>query len=232
MSKPMTYDHGDYCLRTSLYTCSILKDLNTHNGKYKYPFHLIDFKAMERECKLSPLSLFPIKSEEYTWSRSDGLTRWLYDHVLKYLKLDLHKGLSGDQLRAYYLYLMLTKQKRKAWLHILGIVLRLGFTPSLMEHCIFKPQAYIALLYTAWKPLKYLSYPFFKLSVIRNLKKPIEQGTTNKILLLPTMYALGMELPKYDYICKVYDTYFSQDDNRFIGISMKEFFKNHLTLTK
>jgi len=236
------YDHGDYCLRQSLYT--IAKKSSDNCFIRAEGLRLLN--VMEKECKLSPLSLFPIKSEEYTWSRSDGLTRFLYDHFFKYLGLDFHKGLNHDQLRAYYLYLYLTKQRGKAVKHLLSLILRLGFAPSMMEHCLFKPQAYICLLATIWKPLQYLVYPFFKWSAMRNLEASVASGTTNKITLLPTLKALGymtkvdkmdsrepiytVQMGNYSYIFskshidKIYDTYFCQDDNRFIGVALKESF--------
>ena len=226
------YNHGDYCLLTSLYC-------------YATEGNELWMEAMEKECKLSPLSLFPRKSEEYTWSRSDGLTRWIYDKILCHFNIDPHKGLNGDQLRAYYLYLLKTKQRRKAWMHIGGFVLRLGFFPSMMEHVIWKPQSIICLLAAAWRPLRFLVYPFFRYSVERNLEEDILDGTTNKITLLPTLKELGyLEVCRklYESVLyinigsyhvaytnswsdRVYRTYFCQDDNRFIGESLMEVFK-------
>ena len=135
MNKPKTYNFGDYCLLTSLYCYANIWSSDDEFRVNSY----IYLGAMEEECKLSPLSLFPIKSEEYTWSRSDGLTRWLYDNALKHFNINPGKGLNFDQLRGYYLYLYKTKQRKKACKHLLSWIARLGFAPSLMEHVFFKP---------------------------------------------------------------------------------------------
>lgn len=234
MNKPKTYNFGDYCLLTSLYCYANIWSSDDEFRVNSY----IYLGAMEEECKLSPLSLFPIKSEEYTWSRSDGLTRWLYDNALKHFNINPGKGLNFDQLRGYYLYLYKTKQRKKACKHLLSWIARLGFAPSLMEHVFFKPQAMAMLLATIWKPLHYLVWPFLYFSVKKNFNETIEQGTTNKITLIPTLIELGylevtdnfvyIKIGNYHksfsslWVKKVYDVYFSQEDNKFIGEAMKE----------
>lgn len=226
-----TYDLGDYCLRTSLYCYSCVKNGRIINIEDK---ELMDH--MEIECKLDPLSLFPRKSEYYKWSNSDGLTRFIYNFFLRFLGIDPYKGLNFDQLRAYYLYLYATKQRKKAIKHLAGWFLRLGFAPSLMEHIIFKPQAIIMLLATIWYPLHYLVYIPFIFSVRKNMTEPIEVGTTNKITLLPTLkelkyldvggYIVFIEMLGYkyayfkDYVIDVYRTYFAAPNLVFIADSM------------
>ena len=240
-NKPKSYNFGDYCLLTSLWIYSMLdtKAFNEDTGETTDGIKaLVAFEAMEKECKLDPLSLFPIKSEEYTWSRSDGLTRWLYDNILKYFGINPGKGLNFDQLRGYYLFLYRTKRRKKACKHLLSWIARLGFAPSLMEHVFFKPQALVMMLATIWKPLHYLVWPFLYFSVKKNFEETIEQGTTNKITLIPTLMELGylevaedfifIKIGRYhrafhkSWVERVYDVYFCQEDNKFIGIAMKE----------
>lgn len=195
-----TWDHGDFVLRTSLVRSGfMLAGIDAYEE---------EMSIMERECRLDTL-FRQRKSPVYTWSVSDGLTRWLYDNVLKHIGLDPYKGTNFDQLRAYWLYLYLTNNRKRALKHLIGFILRLGFTPSLMENVIFKPQSTILLLATIWEPLKYLVMLPFLLSVRRNLSVPISKSTTNKITLLPTMKVLGMELPDDEFITDTYTVYFS-----------------------
>jgi hypothetical protein len=140
-----------------------------------------------------------------------------------WIETNPRKGASIDQLRAYWLVLYMCRNKKVARKHLLGFILRLGFAPSLMENILFKPQSAILLLATVWEPLKYLAYPFYKISKWRNLRIGTWDNTTNKISLLPTMFLLGHKFsyPKdVFYIKRVYDTYFCQEDNKVVGAAM------------
>ena len=70
------------------------------------------------------------------------------------------------------------------------------------------------------------------------VEETIEQGTTNKITLIPTLMELGylevaddfifVKIGRYhrafhrSWVERVYDVYFCQEDNKFIGEAMKE----------
>jgi hypothetical protein len=179
---------------------------DTLNTKDDYIFH-----EMRKECRLAKW-LGHRKSAEYKWSNSGSEnpaennirqrpTKWIYDHILKYLGIDLYKGLNGDQYRAYFLALYLLREEKwvlgAACKVIFGFIVRLGMFPSLMEHCIFKPQIFVCLFRVHWVfyPMYLLCLPIFILTKNATLKQPLLFETTNKITLLPTMKALGYELP-------------------------------------
>ena len=213
------YDLGDYILRTSHYFV----------GKYMQNTLELDdwtiYKAMHRECRLNKW-FGHRKSAEYRWSISDGLTKWLYDKILKYINLDPYKGANCDQYRAYFMCLYLLNDWRGALRVMIGLLLRLGFLPSLMENCLFRPQAFVLLtkvkfpfrINYLWRPVHWVCLGFFMISKYKNLKIPIKVSTTNKISLLPTMKLLKFKLPNADYIKAVYLEYYKPEySNYFIG---------------
>lgn len=202
------FDKRDTCLQVSHYIWAksvlnetTLEDLN------------ILGEMLDVECRLSSPKGHR-KNRTYFWSNSDGLTRWLHDKILKYLDLDVYKGLNGDQYRAYFIWLYSDYIAGDRLIEnvINGYIRRLGFAPSLMEHCIFKPQAYVLLLkrtkYYKFNPLYWISRAAFHFSMKRNLKQPIKGHTTNKISLLPTMHYLGYDLPDKSYTDAVYNRYY------------------------
>ena len=192
-----TWNNGDFLLRASLLAVGDIL-LFKHLQKP-------DIKLAEIECRVNTF-FKQRKSATYTWAESDGLTRWLADK----LGINLFKGLNLDQLRAYWLYMYLVRDRKTAIKHLLGFIFRLGFTPSLMENILFRPHAAVMLLATIWKPLRFLVYPLLYISAKRNLKEPIIISTTNKITLLPTLLALGWKVPGYQYLRSVYMEYFKR----------------------
>jgi hypothetical protein len=221
------YDKGDWCLRSSLYASALLmqgKPYAANNAIWH----------MEMECEPESI-FFAKKSEEYRWSTSGSNnqeentlfkrpTYWIWKHILRHFGINPYKGLNGDQFRAYFIYLFLTKQKLKALKILLGFIIRLGFFPSFIENILFKPQTAVMLLVTIWKPLWYMLYPFQKLSESSNLAEPISVSTTNKISLLMSMAALKRPLPSIEYIEEVYFTYFCNNIN-FIAEEIIKAFK-------
>ena len=201
-----TWDHGDFLLRSSL---TAIGDIMFY-GKTIDP----SIALAELECRIHTY-FKQRKSAEYRWSKSDGLTRWIYDHIFRYFHFDPYKGLNFDQLRAYWLYLYLRKNRARAIKQLIGFILRLGFAPSFMEHIIMKPQSLVMLLATVWKPLRFLVYPFFYISAKLNLREPIEESTTNKITLLPTLAALGWKVPQHEYLIETYKEYFKPGSNLY-----------------
>lgn len=204
MHNKILYEHADYCLRASLYcTGQVLQK------QFDYYTIMLD---MFFECE--PESLWARKSRQYTWSKSEGLTRWLYDYFFKFIGLDFYKGLNGDQLRAYFTYLHAIKDQTAARTIWSNFKKRLGMYPSMMEHFIFKPQSLVLLFDLIKKDsiwlnlLAKISKQFFKWSVKRNLKESTSVSTTNKISMLPTMKLLGFDMPSDDYIKSVYNIYF------------------------
>jgi len=195
-------------------------------------------------CRLR--TMHPIKHPTYRWSNSGSEnkaentlfkrpTYWIYHKILKYIGVDPYKGCSFDQLRAWWIITYIFNDKKAAFKNLLGIALRLGFAPSLMENIIFKPQCCIMALATIWEPLRYLVYPFYAFSRSRNLKIGTWDNTTNKISLLPTMLYLGhhFNYPKdFFFIKRVYTTYFCQDDNKHVGEAMINGFKYALSSTE
>jgi len=169
-------------------------------------------KNLIDECRLDTI-FGQRKNPSYRWSNSDGLTKWLYDNVLRFIGLDPFKGSNHDQLRAWFLY-SYTKD-RQLDSTILGFIFRLGFAPSLMEHALLKLQAHVLLLRNTknrfFNPLYWASRLAFYISMKKNLKEPIKGHTTNKITLLPTMYYLGYKLPPRAYIEGVYNRYYGKD---------------------
>lgn len=223
-----TYDKGDYCLRTSLFCAGkLMQGINDIIGV---------MNTMIFECRLT--SYYPVKSQEYMWSNSGSEneeentfwkrpTFWLWRH----LGIDMHKGLNGDQFRAFFIMMYLNKDNplyKRIWKKIaVGFILRLGFTPSLCEWAPLKPQAYVLYFKSAPGIYKYLCYPlylicrlFFEIIYMEeNVFIPIEQSTTNKISLFPTAHLLGKVLPVQCYVELVYKTYF-KGDIEFIGQSV------------
>lgn len=216
----MFWDIGDYCLRQSLYTAAkIMLGELTEQDVY-------DFKAMESECRTNTF-FRQRKSTTYKWSNSGSAnesenTLWSRPTywISKHLGIDMYKGLNFDQLRALWLVYFLAGKRLKAVKHLIGFVLRLGFAPSWTEHALFKPQAFICLLATIWKPLAYLVMPFFAMSVHRENKIPVSVSTTNKITLIPTLLALGLDT-SLD-IKEVYNTYFTDLELRTVLKRLEE----------
>lgn len=174
-------------------------------------------EMIEEECRIIN-KLGHRKNHTYKWSNSDGLTKWLYNKVLKYIGIDPYKGLNGDQYRAFFIYLYAMKGKAKKQLRnniAFGFIVRLGFFPSLMEHMIMKPQAFVLFLKTykhyKFNPLYWISRLAFHFSMKRNLKQPVKGHTTNKISLLPTMYYLGYKLPDKEYRDSIYNRYYGKN---------------------
>ena len=224
------WDKGDYCLRASLYL----------SGKWSVSLTRLDYDLyfeMIKECWLDKWHGFSRKSSQYWWSSSGSEnpkentffkrpTKWIYDNILKHLGLDIPKGLNHDQFRSYFITLYLRHDWLGALKVVIGLVLRFGFTPSLTEHCILKPQAYVLLtkikcpynINYLWYPIHLFCLMFFYFSVKRNLKIPVLESTTNKISLLPTMKLLGFKMPDDNYIKSVYEEYFKPGtDVYFIG---------------
>jgi len=223
-----TYDHGDFCVRTSLYVVG--KTLQNKLSERDYEW----MNIMIKECRLDKWTGHR-KSEKYRWSNSGGSnaanntlfkrpTKWIYDHVFKYIGFNPYKGLNGDQYRAYFMWLYLNKDLKGALKVMLGYVYRLGFAPSMTEHAFLKPQAYIMLfkVHPIFYPMHLLCYPFFLFSKNRNLKQPVKGHTTNKISLLPTMKLLKHKLPSKEYMSSVYRRYFGKPGSHghFIGESV------------
>lgn len=222
-----TWNNGDYCLRTSLFAAGKqLSGIDDKDAKYY-------MECMIEECRMN--SFHQIKSEEYTWSKSDGFTRLVYDKILKYLKVDPHKGLNGDQLRGFFIMLYLNRKNKeysRIWYKILiGFILRLGLTPSLCELSFLKPQAYILFFKAKWftYPIYLLIKPLFKYLAKRELENiPIKKSTTNKISLLPTMQILGIKIPDNKYCRAVYSRYFKKSGKiNFIGNALYEGIAKH-----
>ncbi len=214
------FNEGDFCLRTSLYITGKLfqKKLTTIDMFY--------WKLMVDECRLFTW-FHHRKSKKYTWKKDVHggkkslrckafiTINWVF-RKLKLTKTDLvfYCGLNCDQYRGLLIPLYLTKDtktsKKIARRIFWGYVLRLGFSPSLTEWAVIKPQSFILLfrmLWYAW-PLYPISWVFWRISMWRNLKQPIKGHATNKISLLPTMLLLNYKLPSDEYICRVYSRYF------------------------
>lgn len=215
----LLWEKADYCLRVSLYYTGLILQSRIIKPEEKEAL-----EDMRQECK--PENVFACKSKAYHWGPyfneeegindggSDGLTRWLYDYILKRFNINPLKGLNGDQMRPYFAVLYATgdyERAKKIWN---GFKLRLTMFPSLMESFVFKPQT-LYLLFKTLKRKNWLIYPlywisaiFFYFAVKRNLKQPISEGTTNKITLLPTMKLARYKMPSDEYIIEVYETYF------------------------
>lgn len=224
------FNSGDYCLNASLWYAGMIM---CGDSIYKEPFFL-----MTKECRLLT-SFHPIKSAGYRWSNSGSEnpeennlknrpTWWLYHHVLKYFKIDPHKGLSTDQMRALFIVLYLkrddTRYKKIWWRIFWGYIFRLGMTPSLMEWAPLKPQAYVLF----WKCAPWFCYPIYKVcemmfswrfyNELENV--PIKQDCTNKISAIPTAHIIGgYKMPSREYIKEVYQEYFK---GHMVGISILE----------
>ena len=236
MTKEMKWYDGDAILKSSLLWVG--KRLEYHSD---YPLIMAgkELKQMEKECNLRKW-FGHRKSPTYKWSNSGSAnahentlmnrpTWWIQNKILKHCGIDPYKGANFDQLRAYWITLYMRRERWIAIKHLIGFVCRIGFTPSLMEHILFKPQAAIMLFATIWKPLRYLSYPIFMLSRRREFQLPVWDGTTNKISLIPTCFLLGMRyVPKdyedneatHQYIREVYTTYFCEEGNKMVGEAM------------
>ncbi len=186
-----------------------------------------DFIDMKKDCRL--YNFFGHrKTSDYRWSNSGSEmrsentmfkrpTKWLYDHVLKWFKIDPCKGLNGDQYRAYFLPMYLRQDWKSALKIMVGFICRLGLTPSLCEWAPLKPQAYVLLFKTRfpfniqylWRPIYKLCKCSFEKNVQQEMKVPIGISTTNKVSMIPTMKLLGMFTPNKQYIIRVYETFFS-----------------------
>ena len=193
------WSDGDKILKSSLLWVG--HELSETYGYYENKTTGQILEEMERDCRLRNF-FGHRKSPTYKWSNSGSEnlnentiwkrpTYWVYHNILRYVGIDLYKGANCDQLRAYWLTLYLRRERWIAIKHLLGYVVRLGFSPSLMENIILKPQSLAVLLATIWKPMHYIVLPFLLLSRWRNFKKPISQSTTNKITLIPTLALLG-----------------------------------------
>jgi hypothetical protein len=201
---PELQDYSDYCFRSSLLSTGLFLV-----GKKDEAKEIM--KEMIDECRLDKWTGHR-KSAVYMWSDSYGLTRWLYDHI----GINLYKGLNNDQYRAYYMWLYLNNDWVGALKVLFGFIYRLGLTPSLMEWGPLKPQAFVLLF--GVKPIKYFMYPIylfcklcFFISFINENSIPIENGTTNKVTMLPTARILGFKIPRMSYIKFVYYEYFKED---------------------
>jgi hypothetical protein len=212
--KPQIYDSGDYCLRTSLYCVGKLL-----NNKYTRVEEKM-MRDMIVECRLDNL-FGHRKSEQYTWSKDihngkKSLRYRFWEIFLKPYGKDLYCGLNCDQYRALALFLYLARgvprYRNIAKNILIGYVLRLGFSPSLTETAIFKPQSFVLLLkvFRYLFPAYLLSLAYFRLSAKASLMEPISKNTTNKISLLPTMRILGYAMPSDKYIKEVYEVYFNE----------------------
>lgn len=225
------YDKGDFVLRTSLYFAAKLLLLDVSKDDRFY------YNVMIKECWLDKI-VWNRKSMIYRWSNSGSAaesentlmkrpTKWIYNHLLKYFKINPFKGLSGDQMRAYILSLYLENNWRGVLRVKLGFIIRLGMTPSLCEFAPLKPQAYVLLFKTKypyyihylWYPIYLICKLFFYFSYNREIKISINKSTTNKITMLPTALILGFKLPGKEYIKLVYKEYFK--DN-IVGEVMSE----------
>lgn len=228
----------DLCLRVSLYFwgASQLEIFNLFS-KTKFDEAKHAFETMQSYCRLRQ-TLGHRKHPNYLWSNSGSEnpnentilkrpTKWIYDHFLKFLGIDPYKGLNCDQYRAYALSVYQTKDVSAALKVIFGLVLRLGFLPSLTEHILFKPQSMVLFLKllrerhsVLWTPFYLISKLAFLISMKRNLKIPIEEDTSNKISLLPTMKILRLSMPRPAYEKEVYETYFHGKEEG--GVLIKE----------
>ena len=219
MKYNVLWNSGDYCLRASLYmTGKLFK-------RQVWASDRIAWDLMIKECRLREL-FGHRKSKEYTWEKDihngkKSLRCRLWKLICWITKKDitLYCGLNCDQYRALLIPLYMTRRSKTSR-HIAknifwGYILRCGFSPSLTEWAVIKPQSLILLLRMFWYsyPLYLAALPFLWLSIYRNIKlKKISDGTTNKISLLPTMMLLGYKIPEMDYIENVYQTYFSKSD--------------------
>jgi len=223
-TKVPCYDKGDWILRASLYAAGQLM-----SGEKTDYIH----GTMIKYCRLNKW-LGHRKCPEYRWSNSGSQnpaentlfrrpTYWIYNNILKRFGIDPYKGANHDQYRAHFLTLYINKDWVGALKVMFGYFIRLGFAPSWMEHCLFKPQAFVLLLnmpfpfklHYLWKPVAWVSRKIFNWRAKRELMIPNSESTTNKITMLPTMKLLGMEMPSDDYIREVYDTYFAHDNESY-----------------
>jgi len=121
------FEHADMCLRTSLYCVG--KFLQAGGFEQMSVKDTIAMDEMKQECRLYE-SFGHRKSAKYHWGPfeddggSDGLTRWLYDHFLKYLRINPCKGLNGDAYRAYFIWLYLTNNWQGTLRVMFGFILR------------------------------------------------------------------------------------------------------------
>lgn len=218
-------DCPDKCLLASLYCSAMLMQ-----GEFSFTEVQVIAKVID-ECKLDTY-LMPRKSAKYTWansgSQNESENTWLKRPTYRLYKLfgiNLPKGLNGDQLRAFAIFLYLTRQtsesRRIAKKLLWGFVLRLGFYPSLMEHILFKPQALVLVfkMFPLLRPFYLFSYLIWYYGANSETLIPNTVSTTNKISLLPTMLLLGFEMPPKNYIKNVYSIYFELE-RPFIGEAM------------
>lgn len=144
---------------------------------------------------------------------------------------DPHKGLNGDQYRAYFLWLYLTNDWLGALKVMFGYIYRLGLAPSLCEWAIIRPQAYVLLLKVKfpfrieflWRPMYWVVLLVFRLTSKREINRvPIESDTTNKISLFPTYKVLKWTLSPIKYITATYSEYFKKGTDGFcVGESIR-----------
>lgn len=212
--KTLFYDPGDYCLRTSLFVAGAI----LQNGVYVSDC----FETMCKDCRLHHW-FGHRKSYDYTWEKDQHngkKTIRCYLGILyrKIFGKSLYCGLNCDQYRALFIVLYLMRRypfsRKIARRIIFGYIIRLGFSPSLTEWAIFKPQTFVLLfrMFGICFPINAVLLPIFKITAHFNLLEPIEKSTTNKISLLPTMFVLRMKMPTDDYIREVYNTYFSSQE--------------------
>jgi hypothetical protein len=228
----------DYCLRASLFGFAMHKYSSLQCKEEASSL----MKKMIKDCRLDKWWGHR-KNPNYKWSNSGSEnpadntlfkrpTYWIWKNILRHFGLDFYKGMNGDQLRAYSLWLYMTKDWLGALRVIAGLVCRLGMTPSLCEWAPLKPQAYVLLF--AVKPIKYIFYPIylicylaFIISSYFELKIPLEESTTNKLVIYPTVKLLHFkDLDKdFNYIKSIYITYFGNNALIYWPLLEKEFWK-------
>lgn len=214
------YDPGDYCQRVSLYASGrILSKTFTREDA-------LIVSKMIKECRLENL-FGHRKSIEYTWSKDihngkKSLRYYAWSIINKIHPRELYCGLNTDQYRALAIYLYLTRnlpRSRKIAKNILiGYILRGTVSPSLTESIILKPYS-IVLLFKMFRclfPVFALLRSLYGLSVKSEMLKTNQEGTTNKVSMLPTMLLLGFELPTDNYIKETYSIFFDKGEDRIL----------------
>jgi hypothetical protein len=132
-------------------------------------------------------TFWPYKNPSYRYSNSEGFTKWFYDKVLHKWNFDPYKGLNGDQTQPMNVYFAETRQFRQLLKFTLGMILRLGFYPN-FEHTLFK-LGHWSPVFRGFRlrPLYWLTDMVSYFSSLIELKRPMQESTTNKIRMFITL---------------------------------------------
>jgi hypothetical protein len=222
---------ADTCVRANLYFTAIKIQAEKDNKYMWTRLHDKAYKDVKKYCGLDGWFSHR-KSHLYRWADDVHPGKWSPRHfIYKLTGFNPACGLNGDQYRAYFNMLAITKDWLGALKVLVSIILHGGFFPSMTGYTLLKPHTFFMLFRAHWLfyPVSWVLYPLWLFSVYRNLGVPTSKDTSNKITMLPTLYlakTMGFPLPKklpsQAYIYEVYNIYFKAgSDCAFIGNNLK-----------